>query len=318
MSRTSKSFGAFSPVKPHLLTGSGGLAAEVADVRADVEAAFQVMEARAGLPELDFLDISGGALLEDGGDIVLKGRNMLGGGTRESMLTFGTGTSQLDLSVLKPGDTGLSVQIVQGTVLGAAFAKKLTGTSVTMTNGSKDVTGVLTHFKTDLQVGDKIKLDADSVWGTIADIVDDTHLTLVAVYGGTGGTGAASKQTPSLLVITLAVGSTSNGVATLLNDPASPVYRVIFAAGHGTGVMVVAAATPFVGGTGDPTGYQVLVSGVEAFPKMAAPTWADGTVTVTVPDLTLLTPARAAGDYVNITLQANGQISAPLTGLLTT
>jgi len=312
--KKSKSFGLMHPLKPHLLQQTGGIAAEVKDIRDDVETAFKTNEGRAGFPHLDWLDATTGLLLADGGDIKLVGRNLLQGQTFEDVLVFGLSTKQLTLRVLKPGNTGWSVKIVQGTVLKALFEVVLTGTSVTMTNGSKNVVGVGTAFLSALKVGDSIKLDADSVWGVVASIADNTHLTLEAVYGGTGGTGGASKSTPSLLVITLAAGSHANAVAAKIN---ADYAGVILATGGGTGVMdPVTTPVPFTGGAGLYEGNEVLVSGVEALPKHLASQWTDTSIVVTVPDLTAETPAREAGDLVNIVVSSDGLASEPLTGIL--
>ncbi len=69
----------------------------------------------------------------------------------------------------------------------------LTGT-VTMTNGSTTVTGSSTLFTTELYPGDQMKLNADSSWGIIGKIISNTSITLSSVYGGTGGSGAASRR----------------------------------------------------------------------------------------------------------------------------
>lgn len=49
----SKLFGSKNPIKPHLVVGPGGLAAEIYDVRRDVEAAFSTMESGGGLIRTD-------------------------------------------------------------------------------------------------------------------------------------------------------------------------------------------------------------------------------------------------------------------------
>jgi len=74
-----------------------------------------------------------------------------------------------------------------------------------------------------------------------------------------------------------------------------------------------------VGGEGE--GFEVMVSGVEALPANTTGTTGaaavdDGTATVTVPDLTSETPARAAGDIVGITIKTNGVITQQLSGVL--
>lgn len=72
----------------------------------------------------------------------------------------------------------------------------ITGTSVTMSNGSTAVTGVGTSFNTQLVAGEAIKLNADanSAWMNIASIGGATSLTLTNNYTGTGGTGPAAFE----------------------------------------------------------------------------------------------------------------------------
>lgn len=310
MTKMSKSFGTMHPLKPHLLQQSGGIAAEVKDIRDDVETAFKTNEGRTGFPELDALDP--GTLLAAGqASFVVAGRNLLQGQTFESILTFGTGTAQLHLEILKPGDTGWSVKIVQGTALTALFQDRLTGTSVTMTNGSKNVTGVATLFRSELKIGESIKLDADTPWGVIETITDDTHLTLVATYTGTGGTGAASKYTPSMFVIRLAAGSTSDAVATKIN---TDYEGAILATGHGAGAMVpVTTAVPFTGGTGLYTGNMVYVNGQSCLPVHLTGQWTNTSITVKVPALT----GRVATDIVAVSVMSDGVRTGQLSALLT-
>lgn len=69
----------------------------------------------------------------------------------------------------------------------------LTGT-VTLTNGSTSVTGSSTLFTTELAVGDYVYLNTQKTQlGKVASISSNTALTLTANYGGTTGSGAASK-----------------------------------------------------------------------------------------------------------------------------
>lgn len=78
--------------------------------------------------------------------------------------------------------------------------RALTGANVTMTLGSRAVTGVGTAFTTEVRVGDYVALNADygaSVthnWAQVASIESNLAMTLVANYTGAGGTGAASVQ----------------------------------------------------------------------------------------------------------------------------
>lgn len=67
-----------------------------------------------------------------------------------------------------------------------AKVESLTGT-VTF-NGTRDVTGSGTQFKTELQISDWIRLGSETEFYSILDVVDDTTLTLrtAATYSGTG------------------------------------------------------------------------------------------------------------------------------------
>ena len=57
--------------------------------------------------------------------------------------------------------------------------KNVTGT-VTSTTSSNELTGVSTHFKTDLKVGDVLYTSDKALIGTVAAITSDTKLTLVS------------------------------------------------------------------------------------------------------------------------------------------
>ncbi len=134
------------------------------------------------------------------------------------------------------------------------------------------------------------------------------------------GAGALSTVLAAdLLTVTLAAaGSTATAVATAVNAAAS-CKGIIRAVKGGTGGSNVAVLdeTPLSGGAGLWTGNKVLVSGVEAMPLHAtgsapAATWADDEISVTVPDLTAETPARAVGDIVGTTVQSDGVTSQQL------
>jgi hypothetical protein len=80
--------------------------------------------------------------------------------------------------------------------VGASIVTALSGTSVTLTNGSTTVTGVGTSFLTQLDTSKYIKLNADanSAWARVAQVLSNTSAILKANYTGTGGTGAASSS----------------------------------------------------------------------------------------------------------------------------
>jgi hypothetical protein len=87
--------------------------------------------------------------------------------------------------------------------LGDLTTRSYSGT-VTLSHGSTAVTGVNTHFLTEIgpsdpllfptHLGRSIKLDSDgsTAWAEVASVSDDTHATLTVGYPGTGGTGPAS------------------------------------------------------------------------------------------------------------------------------
>lgn len=120
---SSKAFGSKTPQKLHLVQGPGGLAAEVLDVRNDIDEALSAMELRTGLPELDWVD---GAVTAAAGDVVLIGRNFLQGQTFGALTKF-TGTSELIFTALKPGSDGnsLTVALVHSAGLPAVTVAKL-------------------------------------------------------------------------------------------------------------------------------------------------------------------------------------------------
>ena len=244
MAKQSKSFGSERAYKAHLLL-AGGLAGEVRDLRNDAEEGFQNSEARAGFPHLDWLDVTTGAPTAAGGDLKLLGRNLLQGQTFDT-LTTGLTTAGFVVTCLKPGNSGISVVVVQGA-------------------------GAL-----------------------------------------------SAVRAANVLTITLAAaGSTATQVVAAINGAASCI-GVLFAAvlSVGGGTVLVAASNTLKGGVGLYAGNKVWVSGVEALPKHAASQWTDDYVIVTVPALTGLSPARAAGDLVNMMISSDGVCSEALTGVL--
>lgn len=70
-----------------------------------------------------------------------------------------------------------------------AASNNKTGTSITATNGSTQVTGVGTLFTTELSAGSLIARRIGASIGVVASIQDDTHLTLVSAFAGTTTTG---------------------------------------------------------------------------------------------------------------------------------
>ena len=237
----SKSFGGEAPRRPHLVQdGKGGVAGEVGDLRSDVEIGFSVLEGRTGsFPELQWVD--GGAPAAAGGDMVIKGADLVQGQEFAS-LTLGTGTAELVFTALKPGTAG-------------------------------------------------------------------NDFTVELEDGGTAGSEVVAKTGNAFLITIEAGVSTADQIATAVNANAAYSDGYLTCNGGGAGTPVVTAATAMAGGTGE--GWTCWVSGVECLP--ANTTGANGgaaltetACTVTVPDLTAETDARAAGDIAAITVSSDG------------
>ena len=111
MAKESNSFGSQRPKKVHLLRGSGGLSAEISDLRKDVEEGFQNAEDSTGMPEADFVD--GTMPAAAGGDFTVVGRNLLQAQTFDTLQLI-EGAADLTLDVLKPGDSGITVEMTVG------------------------------------------------------------------------------------------------------------------------------------------------------------------------------------------------------------
>lgn len=248
MSRESKSFGTQRAYKQHLTLGKGGLAGEIGDLRSDVEEGFQNNEQKAGFPSLDWVD--GGAFAAAGGTAVLKGAALLQDQTFDT-LQLTEGSAQLDLHPLKPGDSGITVEVIAGT-------------------------------------------------GSLAVAYANKKLTVTLASGG----------------------STDDAIATAINGASSQAKGHVRAVSAGGGSFTAAVAeTAMAGGNGYYAGNAVKVSGVEALPLHAtgtspAATWTDTQISVTVPDLTAETDARAADDIAAVSVMSDGVKSSELAVVL--
>jgi hypothetical protein len=116
MARESKAFGSQRARKAHLMRGTGGLSAEIADLRADAEEGFQNLEAREGFPELYYIDGAGPSAA--GADMILKGVGFLQGQSFDELALW-LGTSMVTITALKPGDSGFTIEITDGATAGA-------------------------------------------------------------------------------------------------------------------------------------------------------------------------------------------------------
>ena len=96
------------------------------------------------------------------------------------------------ISAFTPADND-EVSIVKGGFKDTRDDVALSGT-LTFTNGDTAVTGDSTAFTTEVGKGDFIQLDADATMVEVASVTDDTHLTLVDDYSGSGGSGSGTRQ----------------------------------------------------------------------------------------------------------------------------
>lgn len=244
----SKSFGTQRPELAHLLNSDVGN--EINDLRKDVEVGFKNSEGKTGFPTFDWIDAP--LPLAAGGNVVLRGRNLLQGQTFDA-ITLVEGAASLVLTALKPGNSPITVSMV----------------------------------------------------------------------AGVGALSVAFTPSTGVMVITLASGgSTDNAIATAININAAPTDGYVRATSAGGGSFTLAqASAPFTGGVGDYAKNLVECSGVEALPINVAGTtstaqWTDTMITVTVPVLTGLTPARAAGDVVMTRIQSNGVQTESISSVL--
>jgi hypothetical protein len=79
-----------------------------------------------------------------------------------------------------------------------ALVQKVTGT-IAISNGSRSVVGTGTQFRTELNVGDWIKIASKSTYFEILDVADDTNLTLRTVPGAAdAGSAVALFRSPDV------------------------------------------------------------------------------------------------------------------------
>lgn len=159
-----------------------------------------------------------------------------------------------------------------------------------------------------------------------------SELVFTALKPGEGGndltieiqdTGSLTvTKTGNATVITIDLGTTTaDAIATAVNADAADTDGYIRCASGGVGVsQAVTAATNLAGGVGD--GWECLVSGVECLPANTTGTAGAAAIseteaTVTVPDLTAETPARAVGDTAAVSVQTDNIRTQQLSGLLT-
>ena len=82
-----------------------------------------------------------------------------------------------------------------------ARTKDVAGTSVTFSNGSRDVTGIGTEFTEQIKPRDWIKSDdiGYTTWHEVLEVTDNTNLILRVAYAGANNTGDASRKNVELI-----------------------------------------------------------------------------------------------------------------------
>lgn len=187
MARESRAFSAQRAKKAHLLRGSGGIQAEVADLRDDVEVGFLAAESKTGHPILDALDP--GALLAAGqATFVIKGRNLLQSQTFDT-LTIGTANAAVTVTMLKPGVSGVSLVVVQGA---GALSAVLAANVLTVT--------LAVAASTATEVAAAINASASCI-GVIHAVAGGTGSDDVVVAASTALAGGAGSYTENLVYI---------------------------------------------------------------------------------------------------------------------
>ena len=251
----SKAFGSARPELPHLVQPGGGLSGEINDLRNDIDDAFEVLEgaSSATYPTIDMVD-SASDLGLGGGDVVLRGANLLNSGTLAELDV--DSTHGLIFYACAPGTGGnaLTVQLISGAGTNVAFAAG--ALAITFNAGA-----------------------------------DDDNAIAIAVNG-------ASSQARGY------IRAVSSGTI----NAAGIVAAGAFAATNLAGATILPVESD----------WSCTVSGATALPVQAtgtAPTApiTDTAVTVAIPDLTALSPARTAYDTHELFITANGVRSNGIT-----
>lgn len=119
----SKAFGSERPVRPHLVQPGPGVSGEVNDLRSDIDDAFEVLEgmSASNYPFIDWVDLDSSISI-GGGDITVRGQNLLNGGSVASLDK--DSTHGLKFYACSPGSSGndLTVQLVAGVATNVAYA----------------------------------------------------------------------------------------------------------------------------------------------------------------------------------------------------
>lgn len=190
---------------------------------------------RTGMPELDYLDVSGhAAIAAAGGDIWLVGRELLQGQAFDALALWAT-TSMVTITCLTPGDSGYTIQITDGA-----------------TAGSEVVTKTDNAFVIQIEVGAST---ANQIATAINANAADSDGYLRAVSGGTGNTNAIAAATPMvggtgdfaannvMVGGLLALPANETGTTTTAKWSATGIICTTQAVGAATDVIAVAVQT---------------------------------------------------------------------------
>lgn len=194
MAKESRAFGSQRAYKKHLVLGKGGIAGEIVDLRADVEEGFQNFEGRSDFPELDAVSGNGPAAV--GGDMVLVGRELLQGQTFDKVNVV-EGSADLLLEMLKPGNSGCTVEVEVGAgALGIVLVpRKLT---ITLAAAGSTVAAVATAINADGADTDGFIRANEDVAGNLTAAVAEQNFTGgVGDYDGNVVRAAGSECPPA-------------------------------------------------------------------------------------------------------------------------
>jgi hypothetical protein len=144
----------------------------------NIEAGFLALEARTDMPKLEWLD--GGNFAAAGGDIVLKGTALTAGNATLDSVQLTESTTELTIAALKPGSTGISVEVLAGEdALAIAYASNQL--TITLASGGSTADAIATAINADAaQTEGILRANVDTA-GNFTLAIAETALT-----GGTG------------------------------------------------------------------------------------------------------------------------------------
>jgi hypothetical protein len=161
------------------LASPGGIPGEIVDLRNDTDEGFENSEGRVGFPELDWID--GTAPAAAGGDVVLRGRNLLQGQTFDG-LSLNAGAAVLSVFALKPGDSGITVVVVAGVgALSVTFVPSTGVLTITLAAGGSTDAAIATAINANAAQTDGYIRATSGAAGSLTLAVASTPMT-----GGVG------------------------------------------------------------------------------------------------------------------------------------